>query len=115
MDKNKKKYVNWAIYFFVLLIVLEVVVRVMHHFDDALPLVEEFIESSVDVSNKVGSVKSLKLKRRDVVDGTDRMPLYKEYFYFVEGSTSSAWVTVKVENLRKGQSYAFSLISIKVD
>jgi len=113
MNVDKKKLLNWGFYFVALLIVLEVFFRVVNYFDDTKVLVEEFISSNSDVINKTGAVKELTLKRRDVVDGNDRLPLYKQYFYFIEGNKSDAWVTVKVDNLKDKDNYTLSLTSVK--
>jgi len=113
MINKKNKYLFYGVIFAVSVILFEAIFGLSSYFDDTKPLVEEYINDNIDIKKRAGSIKALFLKRKDVVDGSDRRPLYKKYFYIVQGDKSNVLVTIKVGNLNSERNLNINLVSIK--
>lgn len=108
--KHRSKLIAGVIFIAVLFGFTEYYIRT----DEQRPFVELFIRQNMDLVSVVGNIESMSLKRLTVIgaDGSGD----REYFYHVQGSTKSAYVTIVAERLTSSDNhYKYRAIDLEFD
>lgn len=108
MSINKKKFFIFIVsaFFFKLL------AEHFYYLDEDSYLVENFLKNNKFICSKVGDVEKVLWKEMTNFSGDENTKPYKEYLYYVEGSSSDIYIRLRLDKSCGTRDECFQIISI---
>lgn len=89
---------NTATWFFLFAFIATFIsVKIAERYDPSREFVENFIDSSLEIEEKIGSVRKKNLLRATLAASADDRDPYQIYIYLVDGTIGKIEIIIRVE------------------